>query len=203
MNGYSLRVHRSQPQVQIVVMRSDRAYCYLPRDDQRSVRTRAQAHTVEFSFRLDEPEIFFRNVVRVNVDRAPDVMRAPGLGSRALSHLSSRSSLLHLVVPSCQSRLQVAGPVRKSSRFTTKARLLLGYVPNVQIVQYVQVVQRIPFGSDGLNILNGLNRGTRPSLCPLQGVVQSMTVISSIGNCVVTSGPFSVTTIISSNLTPH
>ena len=31
----------------------------------------------------------------------------------------------------------------------------------------------------------------------------SMTVISSIGNCVVTSGPFSVTTIISSSLTPH
>jgi hypothetical protein len=38
----------------------------------------------------------------------------------------------------------------------TKARLPLGYVPNVQIVQYVQVVQRTHFGSDGLNDLNGL-----------------------------------------------
>jgi hypothetical protein len=40
---------------------------------------------MEFSFRLDELEIFFRNEVRVNVDRARGAMRAPGLGDRALS----------------------------------------------------------------------------------------------------------------------
>ena len=40
---------------------------------------------MRFSFSLDNPEILFRNEVGVNVDRARGVMRAPGLGSRALS----------------------------------------------------------------------------------------------------------------------
>jgi hypothetical protein len=38
-----------------------------------------------------------------------------------------------------------------------RSPLLRAHVPNVQIVQYVQVVQRNPYGSDGLNDLNGFN----------------------------------------------
>ena len=55
------------------------------------------------------------------------------------------------------SRNNSASLVATKNARTPKARLPLGYVPNVQIVQYVQVVQRTHIGSDGLNDLNGLN----------------------------------------------
>src|SRR4030095_11021132 len=68
MNCCALRVHRFQPYIEIVVVRGDGADYCLTYDDHRSIRTGAQAHAAGFSFCLDEPEVFFRDKVRVNVD---------------------------------------------------------------------------------------------------------------------------------------
>ena len=74
MNCYAPCVHCFETQIQIVVVRSDGAYCDLAHGNQGSIRCRAKPYAVGFSFRLNEAEIFFRNEVSVNVDYAGRVV---------------------------------------------------------------------------------------------------------------------------------
>lgn len=95
MDCYTLRVHRFQPEVQIVVVRGDGANRDVPDKDSRSVPTAFEAQSARFSFRFDESEVFLRNKMGVDIDRLDCLSGNPSSPGGVCSRIRSWSSALN------------------------------------------------------------------------------------------------------------